>query len=92
MSLPECLQIMNCTNANSVPVDSIYRTNTILCRSYKRSRKRVCGQKALMVLEFESGANATRVRSGVVARMTVAVDKGEVSSGFSDLVHQPVPL
>lgn len=37
-------EIMNfCTNANSVPLDSIYRTNTILCRSYKRSRK-VCAK------------------------------------------------
>ncbi len=36
-------EIVNCTNANSVPVDSIYRTNTILRRSHKRSRK-VCAK------------------------------------------------
>ena len=49
-------------------------------------------QKALMVLEFESGANAKRVRSAAGGRITVVVDTGEASSGFSDLVHQPVPL
>ena len=45
-----------------------------------------------MVLEFESGANAKRVRSAAGGRITVVVDTGEASSGFSDLVHQPVPL
>ena len=49
-------------------------------------------QKALMVLEFESGANATRGRSAAAVRATDAAAIGEARNGFSDLVHQPVPL
>ena len=45
-----------------------------------------------MVLEFESGANAKRARSVASVRIPGAVHKCEVSGGFSDLVHQPVPL
>ena len=49
-------------------------------------------QKALMVLDFESGANANRIGNVVVVRITAGVDTGETESGIFNLVRQPVPL
>jgi hypothetical protein len=46
MSLPECMQIMNCTNAGCALVDGIYRTITILCRSHSLARKNAAHPKA----------------------------------------------